>query len=344
MSALLLGARDGRISLRLELRPLVTCIGLALVCALLACMALGAGSLQLSPHEVMNALAGEGAPRVQAVVLQWRLPRVLMALVIGAALGMSGALFQSLVRNPLGSPDVIGFNTGAMTGALVVIILLQGGHWAVAFGALAGGLCAAALVYLLAWRKGMHGMRLIIIGIGVSAMLGAVNTWLMLRASLASAMSAALWGAGTLNGITWSKGMPSALICAAVMLLALTQTRRMRLLEMGDDAASALGVPAARTRLWLMAMAVLLVAAATAAAGPISFIALAAPQLAQRACRSQGAAPLCAAWMGAALLLLADVCAQHVFTRQLPVGVVTVCIGGAYLAWLLLAQARRPSH
>ena len=343
MSTLLLGRHDGPFNLRLASRPLLACAALACICALLACVALGAGALSLAPHEVLAALSGEGTPQVQAVVLQWRLPRVVMALVIGAALGMSGALFQSLVRNPLGSPDVIGFNTGAMTGALAVIILVQGTHFQVAGGALVGGLGAAALVYLLAWRNGIHGTRLIIIGIGVSAMLSAFNTWLMLRASLASAMSAALWGAGSLNGMTWTKGLPSAWICASAMLLALLLARRMRLLEMGDDAASALGVPAVPTRLCLMVLAVVLVAAATAAAGPISFIALAAPQLAQRVSLSHGCAPLSAAWMGAALLLLADVCAQQVFTRQLPVGVVTVCIGGVYLAWLLLAQARRSS-
>lgn len=343
MSTLLFGHLDGSFNLRLTPRPLFTCALLAGMCALLACIALGAGALSLSPSEVLAAFAGEGTAQAQAVVLQWRLPRVVMALIIGAALGTSGALFQSLVRNPLGSPDVIGFNTGAMTGALAVIILLQGSHFEVAGGALAGGLGAAALVYLLAWRNGIHGMRLIIIGIGVSAMLSAFNTWLMLRASLASAMSAALWGAGSLNGITWTKGLPSIWICALAMLLVLLLTRRMQLLEMGDDAASALGVPTARTRLCLMVLAVVLVAAATAAAGPISFIALAAPQLAQRVTRSYGCAPLSAAWMGAALLLLADVCAQHLFTRQLPVGIVTVCIGGVYLAWLLLAQARRSS-
>ncbi|QNM94852.1 iron-enterobactin ABC transporter permease [Chitinimonas koreensis] len=337
----LLGHPDGRINIRLRTAGLATGALLALACAVLAGLALQAGALRLDTAQVVQALLGDGPPRLAAVVLQWRLPRVAMALVVGGALGMSGAIFQSLIRNPLGSPDVIGFNTGAHTGALVTIVLLQGSYFEIAGGALAGGLAAAAVVYLLAWRDGIHGFRLIIVGIAVSAMLAAFNTWLTLHASLESAMSAALWGAGSLNGITWDKGLPSALFCCAAMLLALALGPRMRLLEMGDDGASALGVPAERTRLQLMSLGVVLTAAATAAAGPISFIALAAPQLAQRLCRSHATTLLCSAWMGALLLLAADYCGQHLFApRQLPVGVVTVSIGGLYLVWLLLRQSR----
>jgi amino acid adenylation domain-containing protein/non-ribosomal peptide synthase protein (TIGR01720 family) len=309
-----------------------------------AALALRSGSLALNTPDVIMALSGDASPQVATVVLQWRLPRVLMALVLGAALGMSGAIFQSLIRNPLGSPDIIGFNTGAHTGALLIIILTPGSYFAVTAGALAGGLAAAALVYALAWRRGMHGLhglRMVIVGIAVSAMLSALNTWLTITASLQSALTSALWSAGSLNGITWAKGLPAAVFCLIAMLVALTQQRRMQLLEMGDDTASSLGVPAERTRLWLMALGVSLTAASTAAAGPIAFISLAAPQLAQRLCRSRATHAGCAACMGALLLLAADYCSQHFFApRQLPVGVVTVSVGGLYLVWLLLQQAR----
>lgn len=339
------GSLDGRCNGRLALGGLWTCLLLAAACAALAAMSLRAGALPMSLEQVWQALQGQGGRLEVAVVQQWRLPRVLMALVVGAALGMSGAIFQSLIRNPLGSPDVVGFNTGAYTGALVVITLFNGGHFQIAGGALAGGLLSAGLVYLLAWRQGAHGFRLIIVGIAVSAMLSALNHWLLINASLEAAMSAATWGAGTLNGMTWNKGLPSALCCLLAMAAALTLQRRMRLLEMGDDCASALGVPAERTRLWLMGLGVALIASATAAAGPISFIALAAPQIALRLRRTQATSPLTAAWTGALLLLAADYGAQQFFyPRQLPVGVVTICIGGLYLLWLLLRQtgARKP--
>jgi len=341
---LYLGWPSGPVYLRVRAKGLWVGMLLALAALLLAGLALGAGALELSHAQVWQALLGEGPARLGAVVREWRLPRVVMALVVGGALGMSGAIFQSLIRNPLGSPDVIGFNTGAYTGALVTIILLQGSYFEIATGALVGGLAAALLVYLLAYRRGIQGFRLIIVGIAISAMLAAFNTWLMISASLESAMTAALWGAGSLNGITWDKALPSALFSLVAMVLTLLQSRRMALLEMGDDSASALGVPAERTRLQLMSLGVVLTAAATAAAGPISFIALAAPQIAQRLSRSHGTALLCAFWVGALLLLLADYCAQHLFApRQLPVGIVTVSIGGLYLVWLLFRQSRLAS-
>ncbi|WP_375591680.1 iron-enterobactin ABC transporter permease [Chitiniphilus eburneus] len=338
---LLLGHPDGPFNLRFDPRVLWLALWLAGVAGVLAMGALGLGSLHLPVGTVFDALLGKGPALARTVVVQWRLPRVVSALILGAALGMSGTIFQSLVRNPLGSPDIIGFNTGAYTGALVVMVLWHGGYAEVAAGAIAGGLATALLVYLLSWRRGIHGLRLIIVGVAVSAMLGALNIWISLRGSLESVMSAALWAAGSLNGITWAKSLPSLLCCAVGMLAVLTLGRRMQFLEMGDDAAAALGVPAEQTRLWLMALGTALIAAATAATGPVAFIALAAPQIARRLCH-QRSTLLGAAGVGAILLLAADLVAQHLFMpRQLPVGVVTVSVGGVYLVWLLIREAKR---
>lgn len=335
-----IGKLDGRFNLRLRPHALYVSAVLALLSLGLGLYSVHSGALGLSSHQVWQALLGEGSARVVLVVTQWRLPRVVMALVLGFALGVSGAIFQSLLRNPLGSPDVVGFNTGAYSGALLTIVLLQGDHFTIAAGALLGGLGTAGVVYGLAYRQGLHGFRLIIVGIALSAMLNAFNSWLMLTASLESAMTAAIWGAGTLNGITWDKGWPSALFCGLAIGCALALQARMRLLEMGDDSASALGVAAERTRVWLMGLGVILTAAATAATGPIAFIALAAPQVAQRLHAHAGL--LAAGWVGAWLLLAADVAAQQLFApRQLPVGVVTVSLGGVYLVWLLIQHARR---
>ncbi|MCX7204376.1 MAG: iron-enterobactin ABC transporter permease [Proteobacteria bacterium] len=340
--SILIGKPDGVINFRLNFAGLRLAFILALACLLLGMMALKLGALSFSNAEVFAALKGEGSSRAMIVINQWRLPRVLMALVIGAALGMSGAIFQSLVRNPLGSPDVIGFGTGAHTGALITIILLNGGYLEIATGAIIGGLLTALLVYLLAWRQGIHGFRLIIVGIAVSAMLAAFNTWLSITGSLEAAMSVALWAAGSLNGMSWAKGLPAAAFCLSCMLLALLLGRRMQLLEMGDDSASALGIPAERTRLQLMALGVALIAAATAATGPIAFIALVAPQIVKRIGSNNAASLYLSALMGALLLLLADLAAQHLFfPQQFPVGIITVSIGGVYLIWLLLCEAKR---
>jgi len=327
--------------LRALSRPTLTASILALACGVLAIYALGSGSLSLNATQVIDALLGKGPTNLTVIVTQWRLPRVTMALLLGAALGISGAIFQSLLRNPLGSPDVIGFNTGAYSGVLVAIVLFNGGVIGITSGALAGGLLTAALVYLLAWRNGVEAFRLIIVGIAVRALLVAGNTWLIISASLESAMTAGLWSAGSLNGISWAKSLPVLAVIALCCLLLLTLSRRMRLLEMGDDTACALGVPVERSRVLLLLIGVTLTAATTAVAGPISFIALVAPQIARRLCANRSVL-LLTALTGALLLLIADVAAQRLFMPyQLPVGVLTVSLGGIYLIWLLIRESRK---
>jgi len=321
---------------------MLTILTLILLCAVLAVYGLGSGTLPLTPWQVIDALRGEGPHNLTVIVTQWRLPRVAMALILGAALAASGAIFQSLMRNPLGSPDVIGFNTGAYSGVLVAIVLFNSTILGITFGAMAGGLLTAAVVYLLAWRNGIETFRLIIVGIAVRALLVAGNTWLVISASLESALTAGLWSAGSLNGITWAKSLPVVGLIILAWGLALLLSRRMHLLEMGDDMARALGVPVERSRLLLMLAGVALTAAATAVAGPISFIALVAPQIARRLCANQSQPLLIASLTGALLLLAADVATQRLFLPyQLPVGVLTVSLGGIYLIGLLIRESRR---
>nr|WP_310617868.1 iron-enterobactin ABC transporter permease [Pantoea cypripedii] len=311
---------------------------LLLGCGLLAFLALTRGALPITGEQVWQVLLGEGASNVKLILLEWRLPRVLMALLIGAALGISGAIFQSLLRNPLGSPDILGFNTGAYSGVLVALVLFNQNASAMTLAALLGGIITAALVYLFAWRNGVETFRLIIVGISVRALLMALNSWLIISASLESAVSAGLWSAGSLNGITWAKTPPVIAVLLLSLLLVALLARRMRLLEMGDDTACALGVPVERSRLWLMLLGVVLTAASTALVGPISFIALLAPQIARRLGGGMPLTALC----GALLLIAADFAAQHLFLPyQLPVGVITVSLGGLYLIALLVREARR---
>lgn len=336
------GRSDGPINLRFQPRRLIIGGLLLLSCLMGGLLALMAGTLPLSPQQVIDALLGQASGATDIIVNQWRLPRAVMALIFGAALGVSGAIFQSLIRNPLGSPDIIGFNAGAYTGALVAIVVFNGSYVEIAGSALGGGLLAAIAVYLLAYRQGMQGFRLIIVGIAMGAMLTAFNTWLIITASLESAMSAATWWAGSLNGLTWAKGLPALILIFIAMVIALLLSRRMPLLEMGDDAAGALGISVEETRLSLMAVGVILMAAVTAAAGPISFIALAAPQIARRLTGTPSVTLTASALMGALLLITADLCAQHLFLpNQLPVGVITISIGGLYLIWLLIQESGR---
>ncbi|WP_110589533.1 FecCD family ABC transporter permease [Microbacterium suaedae] len=333
--------RVGSRSLRVSSRALAVCAALAALAIAGGIVALALGSYTIGLGQLVDVLRGADDTFARTVVVEWRAPRILAAIVLGAALGMSGAIFQGLTRNPLASPDVIGFASGSYTGALIVIIVLGGGYALVAGGALIGGIATAAAVYLLAYRGGITGFRLIIVGIGASAMLGALNTWLLLRADLEVAMSAAAWGAGSLNGITWEQAGIAVVIIAALLVGVGALGGSLNQLQLGDDAARALGVRLEPVRLGLVVGGVALTATVTAAAGPIAFIALAAPQIARRIARTPGITLAPAACTGAALLLAADLVAQHLLPRPLPVGVVTVVIGGGYLIWLLIHEMRR---
>ncbi|MFC3965709.1 FecCD family ABC transporter permease [Nocardia jiangsuensis] len=335
-------SRGGRVSTLVGLRPVLVCAVLIAAALAVAVLVLGSGDYPIPPLRVLRALSVGDIRFDRLVVWEWRAPRVLLALALGAALGVSGAILQTVTGNPLGSPDLIGFNTGAYTGALIVILLLGGGHYPTAAGALAGGLATAAVVQLLALRDGLSGLRLIIVGIGVSAMLAAVNTWLVLRADLAAAMSAAAWGAGTLDGLSWAHVTPALVVLAVAALGLIPAAPWLRALELGDDTARALGVRVDRARLLLVGLSVAFTALATAVAGPIAFVALAAPHIGRRLARAPATALGPAAVTGALLLATCDWLAQRVFApTALPVGVVTVSVGGLYLAYLLILETRR---
>lgn len=334
--------RRAGLALRWDLRAAVVCGILGLAVLVVAVAGVATGDFPLGPGKLWGALIdrpGSGFDRI--VVVEWRMPRVLAAIVFGAALAVSGAVFQSLTRNPLASPDVIGFSTGSYTGALVVIIVMGGTYLQTAAGALVGGILTAAAVYLLAWRGGVQGFRLIIVGIGVGAMLASLNTWLILTADLDLAMNAAAWGAGSLAGTTWEQVLLGALVVTVLLAALGVFVRGLRQLELGDDAARATGVRAEHVRVWTVIVGVALTATVTAAAGPIAFVSLAAPQIARRIVRSAGITVVPAAFTGALLLVVADYAAQHLLPTALPVGVVTVVFGGGYLVWLLVHEMRR---
>ncbi|WP_062204239.1 iron chelate uptake ABC transporter family permease subunit [Streptomyces sp. NBRC 109706] len=331
---------DARI--RVDLRVAAVSAVLTLAALAVCLWSLTIGELSIAPGEVLAALTGDADSGITRVVREWRLPRALLGLLGGAALGVSGAIFQSLTRNPLGSPDIIGFNAGAYTGTLLTALLVGDSELGTTAGALLGGVCTGLLVYVLAFRHGVQGHRLIIVGIGVSALLTSVNSYLLVSLRLEEAIAAATWGAGSFHDVGWPEVWPVLIATALLLPAALLLTGRMRLLELGDDAARALGVPVERTRLAMLLVGVGLTAVVTAVAGPIAFVALVAPQLAIRLTRSGGIRPLPAAAMGALLLTCGDLIARTVVApSQLPVGVVTVCLGGAYLVWLLWSGARR---
>ncbi|MFC4019893.1 FecCD family ABC transporter permease [Micromonospora sp. GCM10011542] len=331
----------GGLSLRFRPRALAVGAGATLLAAGLGLLAVAGGDYPMTPADVLRTLTGGGTPAEEFIVGELRLPRLVTALLVGAALALAGAVFQSLVRNPLGSPDVLGFTQGASTGALVVVVL-GGGSLALAGAAVASGLATGLLIYAIAWRRGVHGYRLILVGIGVSAILTGVNGYLLTRAPLMDAARAVLWLTGSLDGRGWVNAVPLLVVTGVLAPVVLAGCGpALRMIEMGDDTAAALGVPVRGLRLVLLAAAVLLVSFAAAAAGPVSFVALVAPHVARRLTRAPGPNLVPSMAVGAALLVGADLLAQRAFAgHQLPVGVVTGVIGGGYLVWLLAVQRR----
>jgi iron complex transport system permease protein len=331
----------GGLSLRLDVRATVV-VGLILLAALTASVVLiGTGDFPIPAGDVLKTLLGNGNAGQEFIINELRLPRVLVGLLVGASLGLGGALFQAISRNPLGSPDVLGLSQGATAWALTMIVLFSGSATQVTLGALVGGLVTGLAIYLLAWKQGVHGYRLVLVGIGVSAIVTAVNGYLLTRSTLTEAAQAVVWMTGSLSGRDWTQVWPLLWLCAVLVPLVLANARGLRMMEMGDDVSNALGVRVERVRLLLLVAAVLLTAAATAAAGPVSFVALTAPQLARRLTRSPGPNLVPSLCMGATLLVTADWVSQKVFgADQLPVGVVTGVLGGVYLLWLLVTERK----
>ncbi|GAA2849939.1 iron-enterobactin ABC transporter permease [Streptosporangium fragile] len=339
MSAVVL--RAGSYSVRIERRTILTSAALLAVALVLAVLGLCHGASWATPAEVFSALAGHGDSAL--VIREWRLPRVTAALVFGAALGLAGATFQNLTRNSLGSPDVIGLDAGAYTGALFAITVLGGTAAQLAVGSVAGGLLAAAVIYLLSLNSGLSGLRLVVIGIAVNAILTAVNSWIVLRAELEVAIAVTGWSAGSLNGVDWDEVRLPFLIIGALTLLLVTLSHAMHQAALGDEIAVTSGVGLNRHRLLIVLAGVGCTATVTAVAGPIAFVALAAPQIGRRLAGSAGVALLPAALTGAVLLSAADLVAQMLLAPiALPVGVVTTVIGGCYLIWLLFKEVKRP--
>ncbi len=334
--------RSRGLSLRFSRRAVVV-VAILTACSLaIALLSLATGSYALDLGQVIGALTGRESGIVSTIVVEWRLPRVLIAALFGIALGLSGGIFQSLTRNPLGSPDIIGFDTGAYTGALLVMLVLHGGGpFGVTIAAVTGGLVTAAVVYLFAYRRGVQGFRLIVVGIGVTAMLASVNTWLLLHAPTQDAISASFWGAGSLENTGYPQLLVAVVAFAVLFPATAVLSRSLRLMELGDDAGRQLGVRAEPVRLAAVVVGVALSATVTSLAGPIAFIALSAPQIARRLTRSPGITLGAAGATGCTLLLAADWIAQHALPVTEPVGLVTVVLGGGYFLWLLIAEGRR---
>lgn len=324
-------------------RRTLTVTGLLLAgCLALAVLAIGVGASSYGYADAWRLLLGEENRGAHLVIVEWRGSRIVLALVVGAALGVSGALFQSVTRNPLGSPDLIGFSMGAQSGILVAVLLFGASYASVSVASLVGGVAVGAVIYALSLRSGFGGLVLILSGIAISAMLGAFNRWLLVRADSDAAFGALRAVTGTLEASDWSVAVPTAVSVIIVLGATFVLAPAMRDLELGTELSASLGLRVERTRALMVLAGTVLVALATTAAGPIMFVALIAPHLARRLSRESVASLPASAAMGALLLLGADVLSQAVLD-SMPVGIVTAAVGGTCFMALLLIENRRTS-
>lgn len=329
---------------RLRRRTAAVCAALAIAVLALFVTALLLGDAGLSPAEVLSAVTGR-ADRITAyVVLELRLPRALAAALVGACLGVSGAVFQSVVRNPLASPDIVGITAGAGFAGVLAVLVFHASGLALSFAAIAGGLLAALTVAVLTWRRGIHGLRLVLVGIGVAALATALTSYLLTSVDVRDAAVAYTWLVGSLGGSSWPI-VSITLVLAALGFAALaSQARALRALELGDATAAGLGFRVERSRVAVLLIAVMLSAVAVGAGGPIAFVALMAPQIARRLVGRTSVSLVASAATGAALVSAADLLAQYLVPGiSFPVGVVTGIIGAPYLAWLLARSNRSRS-
>lgn len=314
-------------------------LGLSLACLAVLCLTLSLGEVDVSPLEVLRALAGTGEAGTAYIVTELRLPRSLVALLAGAAFGLSGAIFQALLRNPLASPDIIGITAGASAAAVYALLVVGITGFAVSASAFGGALATAAAIYLISWRRGVTGYRMILAGIAMAAMLTSVVSYCLTTSDVHDAGQALVWLTGSLNAKTWASVELLGPVLAVLLPAALLAGRWFRVLELGDDLASGLGLAVERSRVVLLVLAVALAATATAAVGPVALFAFMCGPIAQRL-TGAGIALLPSALVGATLLTAADLVAQHAVQTQFPVGIVTSLLGAPYLLWLLARTNR----
>ncbi|MBT2398514.1 iron chelate uptake ABC transporter family permease subunit [Streptomyces sp. ISL-100] len=328
--------RVGQGRFLLHRRAAVVAGGLALALAA-ACVAyLCSGESYVPPAEVLKVLFGQPSAN-ELVVGTLRLPRMTVGLLVGAAFGVAGALIQTVARNPLASPDIIGISQGAS--ALTVGAMTFGitSYAVLPYLSVLGGILAAALVYAFAWRGGLHATRFVLIGIGFAIALRSITHLFLTKGDYLVAQQAQIWMTGSLNGRGWDEAAPLAWALLALLPAILWAARAQRTVSMDDDTATALGVRLGRVRLGLVLTGVVLASVATGTAGPVDFVALLAPQIARRMTRTAQIPLLCSALMGALIVVLADLLARRLLSpTELPVGVLTAAVGAPYLIWLII--------
>ncbi|ALC05135.1 hypothetical protein CDES_03410 [Corynebacterium deserti GIMN1.010] len=310
-----------------------------LLCAVF-CFTLMWGEVFYSPGQVIAVLSGHQVPGASYTVGVLRLPRAVMGLTAGLAFGAAGIIFQTLLRNQLASPDIIGISSGASAAGVIGIVFFGMSQSAVSAFALAASLSIALLIYMVAYRGRFSATRLILTGIGIAAMLNSLVSYALSKADSWDLPTATRWLTGSLNGATWERATPLIVTTIVLIPLLIIYSRNLDLLRLGNESAVSLGVGTNRTRIITIIAAVALIAVATAACGPIAFVAFVAGPIASRILGGGGSLIIPSALVGAIIVLAADLIGQYFLGTRYPVGVVTGAFGAPFLIYLLIRSNR----
>ncbi|CAM3419281.1 FecCD family ABC transporter permease [Stackebrandtia soli] len=330
--------RARRWSIVVRVRPLLTALGVVLALVVACATSVAVGNGRTTGWRAVEALFGGGDFAAFQIVHVLRMPRFVAGLVAGAALGIAGCLIQTLARNRLATPDLVGVNDGATVGVLLTVLGSASGAIGAWWAGPIGAMVAAALVVALAGGLGTTGYRVLVVGIGLSVAIDAITELILAKQDIDSARSLYTWTLGNLNGRDYDVALPVAAGLAVVLPVALIAARRLNLLRFGDDTATTLGVSVTRVRLLALIAAVLLAGLAVGVGGPIAFVAMAAPVIASRVAGDGGVPILVAGLLGGLLVVVADTIGRAVGDVELPVGVLTSVLGGPFLLWVLLSR------
>lgn len=343
--------RWGPVSVRIAPRTLWVGGSLFVLALAATAIHIANGGSALPLDAVVRALLGDDSnARLNLAVTEFRAPRAVGAVIAGGCLAMAGAITQTVARNPLASPDILGVTAGASLGAVSVLVLAGGGAAglsgfagriglpAAAFG---GGILAGVLVFLLAFSATLDSYRLVLVGLGLNGLAVSLTTWLLTLGDVSNAAQALTWMSGSLNGKDWPLVQPMGLLALALLMGALLLGRRLMLLTLDDDIAIGLGIRIGRLRLYALALATLLASTGVVVAGPLVFVALASPQIARLLTGSAVPPILVSGLVGVVFVSVADTLAAHALPVSLPVGVATAVLGGPYLLFLVLRNQRK---
>ncbi|WP_453994026.1 FecCD family ABC transporter permease [Bacillus nitroreducens] len=336
--------KSGAISFLIDKKALLTILILIAVAIILFLVSTGLGEMKIDPITVVKTLFGYGTRMEQLVVTSFRLPRIIIAFLVGMALAAAGSILQGMIRNPLASPDILGITGGASVAVVAFLAVFSNSSNALTVSvkwmpvaAFLGATVIAFLVYILAWKNGVTPIRLVLIGIGVSALTQALTTTFMVMGPIYQASQANIWITGTVNGSTWANVHILSPVVLILLILCIMLARNLNIQELGEELATGVGSAVQKQRFILLLAATALTGSAVAFAGGIGFVGLMAPHMARRLVGSAfGALLPTAALLGGILVMLADLIGRTVFSPiEVPAGVFTAAIGAPYFIYLL---------